>query len=277
MSERAPIRLRDDPAVARALRADLARAAARPPVAYDVAAGLARFEQAQRIGVSAGGSGAASSVATGVNGGTILGAALKGALLGVVAVGGATLVEPRPPAGSPGPQSVEPAVSVAHTAAARPAPPTTSARSIVPASLDAAKPPGLREAGRDGGAPRTTPAPAAVATSDPIGASVFTDVPAPAAPASGGDALAAEMEHLARLRALGDRDPAQALALAAEGSRRFPTGLFAQEREAIAIGALVRLGRVPEARARAAAFVASYPRSAFVERIQKISGIGAEQ
>jgi hypothetical protein len=65
------------------------------------------------------------------------------------------------------------------------------------------------------------------------------------------------------------------LALAAEGDRRFAGGLFAQEREAIAIGALVRLGRHAEARTRAGAFLASYPRSAFAERIEKLTGIGA--
>lgn len=85
--------------------------------------------------------------------------------------------------------------------------------------------------------------------------------------------LAAEMEHLARQRALQESDPAQAVALAGEGNRRFPGGTFAQEREAIAIAGLVRLGRLPEARTRAGAFLASYPRSTFAERIRSLTGI----
>jgi hypothetical protein len=85
-----------------------------------------------------------------------------------------------------------------------------------------------------------------------------------------GDALAAEVEHLGRLRAVAGRDPAQALALATEGDQRFGSGLFAQEREAIAIAALVRLGRTTEARSRAHVFLARYPRSSFAERIQEM-------
>jgi hypothetical protein len=81
------------------------------------------------------------------------------------------------------------------------------------------------------------------------------------------------MEHLARIRALQDSDPAEALALVAEGNQRFAAGLFTQEREAIAIGALVRLGRRGEARARALAFLATYPRSTFAERIRKLTNI----
>jgi hypothetical protein len=82
------------------------------------------------------------------------------------------------------------------------------------------------------------------------------------------------VEHLARLRALEASDPAQALAVAAEGDRRFASGLFVQERQAIAITALVRLGRGAEARARAEAFLAAHPRSSFAERIQRLTGAG---
>ena len=45
--------------------------------------------------------------------------------------------------------------------------------------------------------------------------------------------------------------PTKSLALADEHAARFPAGVLAQEREVIAIEALVRLGRMKEARARA--------------------------
>ena len=61
--------------------------------------------------------------------------------------------------------------------------------------------------------------------------------------------------------------PAQALSLAAESARRFPAGVLSQEREVIAIEALVRLGRMAEARDRAEAFARRFPRSAHVRRL----------
>ncbi len=65
-------------------------------------------------------------------------------------------------------------------------------------------------------------------------------------------------------------DPAQALALAQEHARRFPRGMLAQEREAIAVEALVRLGRRREARARARGFFAAYPSSPYRSRIERL-------
>jgi hypothetical protein len=51
--------------------------------------------------------------------------------------------------------------------------------------------------------------------------------------------------------------------------RRFPTGQFTEEREAIAIQALVHLGRIDEARARTLRFEARYPRSLFRGAIER--------
>jgi hypothetical protein len=143
--------------------------------------------------------------------------------------------------------------------------------SVAPARARDGEPPAAT------GAPRTPPpAPPEAAPQAPSATSVAR-APEPASAPSAGGALAAEMDHLARLRALEGGDPAHVLALAAEGNQRFPSGLFAQEREAIAIGALVRLGRLGEARTRARAFLASYPRSAFAERIKKLTEIGDDR
>lgn len=58
-------------------------------------------------------------------------------------------------------------------------------------------------------------------------------------------------------------NPRGALDFTLEHVRRFPSGALAQEREVIAIDALARMGRTQEARARAAAFLAAYPNSAY--------------
>lgn len=58
-------------------------------------------------------------------------------------------------------------------------------------------------------------------------------------------------------------NPRGALDFTLEHARRFPSGALAQEREVIAIDALARMGRTQEARARAAAFLAAYPSSAY--------------
>jgi hypothetical protein len=253
-----PTRFRDDPAAARALRTDLARAAAHPRAPYDLAAGRARFEETLRAG-SAAGSGSSAGPGAAAGGKTLIGAVVKGTLLlGVAVLGGAAALQD----GSPSPSPIPPAAI-----AAAPAMPADDER---PAPESTAPP------------PEPPPPPPLVTAKPPIVSgpshapvvSRASAAPAPAAPPSTADALIAEVEHLARLRALQDRDPAGALALAAYGAQRFPTGLFAQEREAIAVGALVRLVRTAEARTRATAFLAAYPRSPFAERIRKLTGIG---
>lgn len=81
--------------------------------------------------------------------------------------------------------------------------------------------------------------------------------------------------ELALLRSAQDAlraEPARALAIAAEHARRFGDGTLAQEREVVAIEALVSLARLPEARERAERFRARWPRSAHVRRLAVILG-----
>jgi hypothetical protein len=61
--------------------------------------------------------------------------------------------------------------------------------------------------------------------------------------------------------------PARALSLCATHAERFGGGVLGQEREVIAIDALLRLGRVTEAQGRAERFRATYPGSAHTRRI----------
>jgi hypothetical protein len=65
-------------------------------------------------------------------------------------------------------------------------------------------------------------------------------------------------------------NPAQALALSGRHEREFTDGALAQEREVIAIDALLRLGRDAEAAARARRFEAAHPGSAHARRVQQL-------
>jgi hypothetical protein len=76
-----------------------------------------------------------------------------------------------------------------------------------------------------------------------------------------------EVSLLSRAQEALGRDPARALDLVHDHEQRFGTGLLVQEREVIAIEALVQLGRKQEAEARAAAFRARFPRSAHGRRL----------
>lgn len=55
-----------------------------------------------------------------------------------------------------------------------------------------------------------------------------------------------------------------------EHMRRFPDGTFVQERETVAIDALVREGHLVEARARAFQFRTRFPQSAYLRRIDVV-------
>ncbi len=79
-----------------------------------------------------------------------------------------------------------------------------------------------------------------------------------------------EMELLnAAQRALAT-SPAEALAKCDELARTHPHGMMVEERERIAIEALVSLGRKAEAERRASAFHTSFPRSGYGPRLDAI-------
>ena len=67
-------------------------------------------------------------------------------------------------------------------------------------------------------------------------------------------------------------DPDYALAQCDDDAKLFPNGTLSQEREVIAIDALTRLGRMPEAKARAKKFANDYPTSAQLPRVHKLVG-----
>lgn len=89
------------------------------------------------------------------------------------------------------------------------------------------------------------------------------DAPPPAEPVP-------EIELLRRAQDALTASPADALRAAEDHARAYPRGMLAQEREVIAIDALVRLGRRSEAEARAARFRERWPTSAQVRRIDTL-------
>jgi hypothetical protein len=90
---------------------------------------------------------------------------------------------------------------------------------------------------------------------------------APSKPAAA-KAMAPELDLLSRAQRLLARDPAAALEVIDEHARAYPAGEFVEEREALAIDALRRLGRRQEAQARAQGFLLRYPASPHRERIE---------
>jgi hypothetical protein len=65
-------------------------------------------------------------------------------------------------------------------------------------------------------------------------------------------------------------DPTKALSLLNDHAKRFPTSKFAQERETLAVAALVTLGRTEDAQKRADAFKTTYPDSPNIRRLERI-------
>lgn len=85
--------------------------------------------------------------------------------------------------------------------------------------------------------------------------------PAPPAPVAS-EAVAAERALLDSARvALANGEPSQVLALTERHEKEFPRGRLVEEREALMIRALVKLGRRDEARERGARFKTTWPRS----------------
>ena len=120
-------------------------------------------------------------------------------------------------------------------------------------------------------APESEPAAPAARTGSPLGAGRV-----PPAPVGDRGTAAVVTEALSEIelidraqRALA-RQPAVARQWVDEHARRFPDGTFVQERETVAIEALVGEGRFPEARARASQFRTRFPQSAYLRRIDAV-------
>lgn len=90
------------------------------------------------------------------------------------------------------------------------------------------------------------------------------------------DPFAEEIADLAKLRQLHRTDPGAAVVLAKDGHRMFPQGMLYEEREALLILSLDKLGQSAEAERRAAAFRERFPTSAFLSKMQRLSPVAEE-
>ncbi len=79
---------------------------------------------------------------------------------------------------------------------------------------------------------------------------------------------AAEVSLVSRAQTAARTSPAEALRLCEEHARRYPRGSLAQEREALAIEALVGLARREDAKARATRFKAAFPSSGHLRKLE---------
>lgn len=159
---------------------------------------------------------------------------------------------------------------------------------IAGASIHAAVVPGVQPLAHEAAAPSTSVAPAkGVAPPETIPTVAVSALPAVSAvnappsvgqrPAASSSAAAAsaplEPELLDRAHdALLHGDATGALALTQQHARVYPQGVLAQEREVIAIEALLALKRRDEAKARGAAFRAAYPGSGHIARLDAMLG-----
>jgi hypothetical protein len=91
--------------------------------------------------------------------------------------------------------------------------------------------------------------------------------PTPPESASTQGASSDEFALLRAARQAVAAQPGRALRLTEEHAQRFPQGMLAQEREAIAIEALAKLGRATQAQARAQTFLKAHPGSPYRPRI----------
>lgn len=233
--ERGPKRLHDDADAPRLLRDGLA-------AARDVSVDPARLEALAR--------GAAGQAAGASSGGAAAGKLLA-AVGGVV---GATAVVVAVLATRPGDPPARVVV----------APPASSASATGVADELPAPTDGALDAPDDdeAGAPTRVARPRASLSSPPPPPPPSSSPPPQPPPAV--DELAGLDEAQ---RALAG-DPARALALCEAHARAFPRGALTEEREVLAIEALVRLGRGDAARARAEAFRAAHPASGHLRKVE---------
>ncbi|WP_433935512.1 hypothetical protein AB3662_12345 [Sorangium cellulosum] len=130
--------------------------------------------------------------------------------------------------------------------------------------------PAKAEPAPEPGPPPEAPRPAASVPRRELPKNTRPAAPAPAeAAAIDSDELLRESNLIDRARAAAAQDPDAALAAVSEHQREFPGGRLAEEREYVAIRALMRLGRVDEARARAASFLARYPSTSYADRVNR--------
>ena len=283
-----PVRLLEDPSATSALRSDLVHAVEVEVHGLDLAAGLASLQKATASVTSSTTVVAGTSLFTKL----AIGAGVAaGAVVLWLGLGGGD-----PPAGD-GERVAAPAVvSVAEPEADDPRGGLqrrvlgeSADRVPAPVEAEPAQPePAKAEAGEPAPAPALAkteadePEPTGREAGDPKPTSTARrkgatgDRPSPASSKADDDGVLREAKLVAKARRDLARDPAQALALAEEAERDFPRGQLVEERRAIAIRALIALGRRDEAQRRAEPFLAEYGRGAHAAAVRRALEDGGE-
>jgi hypothetical protein len=230
-----PPRMQEDPGLPSELRMDVQRATAEPED-YDVAAGEAKLAAALGLGVpQLAGEDVALGEAAGASSAT---PGMLGSLGGKLAIASATVTV------------------IAIAIVAWPEDTAPNARTTMPPSTEAE-------------ATNVVPRPP-LAPQPEQAREVRTAQPPPQRAAGDmNDDLRREIAQVARIKALLGGDPAQAYRLAQAGHREFVRGMLREEREALAVLALWRMERTPQALRRSQAFLARYPQSAHREPIER--------
>ena len=238
----APVRLVDDPALAEELRNALREASDLPPQPFDLDAGLERLRQ--QIG-SAGAPPATPGSSPRLAWKLGLGLGGAGAIGAMLLAGFVFQTRPASVPVSAAPVSADAPLAVSA------APAASSAEVVIDLEQDAP----VADAGA--AAVRSAASPSSRAETRE----------------SRDDLIRREVQHLAEVRTALASNPQEALRLAEQGHRDFARGMLYQEREALAIRALVRMGRTAQARARTEPFVARFPRSPYAEQLRRETGL----
>jgi hypothetical protein len=113
-----------------------------------------------------------------------------------------------------------------------------------------------------------TPVPSVAETPEPV-ASATPSTSATPAPSTS-SSLLDDTALLQRARGLASSEPSRALSLTREHEARFPRSPLGEERQALRIEALLRLGRARDAASELDVFEQRYPRSPYRRRLRNL-------
>lgn len=167
-----------------------------------------------------------------------------------------------PPTAAPMPPTVAPSPTVA------PMPPAAASPTVAPVSPTVASPSAAPSASAS--RPAAARPPPRVAPPAPLATPASPSLPAPGDSQPDRDSLAREAAILEAARASLALAPEKTLFETDRHQAEFPAGQLSAEREVLAIDALGRVGRHPEAEQRAEAFLAGNPQPVLKERVIRI-------
>ena len=252
-----PTRLLDDPSIAASLRADLAQAKAVELAGFDAPAGALSLKAAIAAEASAA---TATAASAGVSKGLMLG------LVGAVSIGAVALVTLRSP--EPEPVTAVSPPDVVDVAPARPDE-VESPMAAVDEPVSPSEPVVLPEA-----APEVTAEVVHEVPAEPKAEKTKTLEPKVGRPkaraARATDDYLREAQLIASARRVMQRDPARALKILEEAEASFPRGLLGEEREALTILSLDRLGRTRDAQSRGRAFLDAHGESPYADSVRQV-------